>query len=568
MSDPRFRPAAAHTPEEFGDVLHNIRRLIAEDEALSAARDRLEQARSQVRHEDPADFLARRYGGNAALARQLATAEAPARDLGAGSAQSPHPMQPSPATAAPTVTPLPVPAPAQVGSDPDTWPLGAMANAPEAPRPRNDLAMRLGSLFQEMEDEPTPEDSTHDPAELFERLVEDAADKPLQLTQPETPSAQAQPAGEDDEEEAIRDLLREIVQEQIALGLDARLAAQLDARIRTQVLPEVADSIGPRLDAHSATLIAQVVPQEVASAMARVGGAMRAEIEAGLSDSLRASCGTDLRESETRLREELNDHLDAQIGTLTRQLPEQVARTMDQVAETLPAMIRDRIGDTLPSALEHRLPGISAGLREDLHKELPPVLLSELLPVVDARLTETVETLRPELLSSVQAAVQFELDTSLEGRLRSGLRDAAMGELRETVQTEIESDLPARIRQETRHILPEILPGILATDLPDQLHEIVRDQIQAEIRPTVDASLRGQLQDWIRAELPEGLTMLVRDQMQDALRSAVNDGIRAELQAMIQAELLGELGERFSRNLRIVIRREVAAAVDAQVERL
>ncbi|RJE87876.1 hypothetical protein D3P04_02825 [Paracoccus onubensis] len=45
-------------------------------------------------------------------------------------------------------------------------------------------------------------------------------------------------------------------------------------------------------------------------------------------------------------------------------------------------------------------------------------------------------------------------------------------------------------------------------------------------------------------------------------------GVRSQIREMIQSELQGELGERFSRNLRIVIRREIAAAVDDQFDRL
>lgn len=45
-------------------------------------------------------------------------------------------------------------------------------------------------------------------------------------------------------------------------------------------------------------------------------------------------------------------------------------------------------------------------------------------------------------------------------------------------------------------------------------------------------------------------------------------GVRSQIREMIQSELQGELGERFSRNLRIVIRREIAAAVDDQFDRV
>ena len=71
----RNTQSAARLSEDIGDVLTAIRRLIAEDEALSAARDRVMDDRSGnpgIIDEDSAEFLARRHGGNAAMARKLA----------------------------------------------------------------------------------------------------------------------------------------------------------------------------------------------------------------------------------------------------------------------------------------------------------------------------------------------------------------------------------------------------------------------------------------------------------------------------------------------------------------
>lgn len=50
--------------------------------------------------------------------------------------------------------------------------------------------------------------------------------------------------------------------------------------------------------------------------------------------------------------------------------------------------------------------------------------------------------------------------------------------------------------------------------------------------------------------------------------SEEEQSIRELLREMIQEELLGELGQRFSRNLRAVIRREVAVAIDDHLDRL
>ncbi|AUH65403.1 hypothetical protein CX676_15535 [Paracoccus zhejiangensis] len=64
---------AARLSEDIGDVLSAIRRLIAEDEAQDFARDRLLRQQSAVEEprKDAGEDLAERFGGNAALARQL-----------------------------------------------------------------------------------------------------------------------------------------------------------------------------------------------------------------------------------------------------------------------------------------------------------------------------------------------------------------------------------------------------------------------------------------------------------------------------------------------------------------
>ena len=49
---------------------------------------------------------------------------------------------------------------------------------------------------------------------------------------------------------------------------------------------------------------------------------------------------------------------------------------------------------------------------------------------------------------------------------------------------------------------------------------------------------------------------------------AEEQSIRDLLREMIQEELLGEMGQRFSSNLRAVIRREIASAIDDQLERI
>lgn len=109
MAEPRLSHSASRLSEDIGDVLSAIRRMIAEDDALSSTRDRLQAERdaldtliqSNAIQEDAGDFLARRYGGDLALARKLAGAT----DKSAASAVE------------------------------EGWPLGRSANGADAARP-------------------------------------------------------------------------------------------------------------------------------------------------------------------------------------------------------------------------------------------------------------------------------------------------------------------------------------------------------------------------------------------------------------------------------------------------
>ncbi len=73
MNDMTRPQEAARLSEDIGDVLSAIRRLIAEDEAQDFARDRLlrQQSAAEDPGKDAGEDLAERFGGNAALARQL-----------------------------------------------------------------------------------------------------------------------------------------------------------------------------------------------------------------------------------------------------------------------------------------------------------------------------------------------------------------------------------------------------------------------------------------------------------------------------------------------------------------
>ena len=90
-----------------------------------------------------------------------------------------------------------------------------------------------------------------------------------------------------------------------------------------------------------------------------------------------------------------------------------------------------------------------------------------------------------------------------------------------------------------------------------RIRELAREIWDAEGRPDGQAT-----RHWAMAE-----------RLVDAEQRAVADAddedraIRELLREMVQEELNGELGQRFSANLRAVIRREIAAAIDAHLDR-
>lgn len=280
MAEPTPR-SAARLSEDIGDVLTAIRRLIAEDEALVAARERMTQAAEpRFIQEDGGEFLARRYGGNASLARKLAGVSASQDDL-----------------------------------NEEGWPLGDQANAPDAARPtgqilRHDFSTdarveqkepplrldeNLRSLPMQAEDPAQP-----GPGADFAAMVDDVADEagfaeafdwkarmrpdlpvtetgpapepdcvPARMSPPRSvwavehdalPDTQeqaapiAQPAAPstvptisglspEEEEKSIREILREMVQEELHGELGERFSRNLRAVIRREVAAAIEDQL-------------------------------------------------------------------------------------------------------------------------------------------------------------------------------------------------------------------------------------------------------------------------------------------------------------------------------------
>jgi hypothetical protein len=287
MADPRFSQNAARLSEDIGDVLTAIRRMIADDDALSSARDSIQAERNGLVQDDAGEFLARRYGGNAALARQMV--ETAARPVPAAAAREPEPAPPVPQfilRARPEAAPAASVSPLRLGAE-------RRVDEPEAPKAsgwRAWLRPEAREALPQVQPDPVPAaanlagpvqdfaDDADDFAEAFDwkarmrpELEEpapaaSAEAKPVEqrlsgwALPPEPASVdtvarlaaeadafaaeqQAQAAASD-EELGIRDLLREMVQEELNGELGERFSANLRAVIRR----EIAAAIDAHLD--------------------------------------------------------------------------------------------------------------------------------------------------------------------------------------------------------------------------------------------------------------------------------------------------------------------------------
>ena len=136
----------------------------------------------------------------------------------------------------------------------------------------------------------------------------------------------------------------------------------------------------------------------------------------------------------------------------------------------------------------------------------------------------------------------------------------------------INEELALSSGDENKNAHPSV-PGVvnLATDMKKENQMQTAKQItpapQAETVEKIDLRdrlpVKGNTSEKVLKAAPDGMASLFGPVIEDDVK-----GVRSQIREMIQSELQGELGQRFSRNLRIVIRREIAAAVDDQFDRL
>ncbi|WP_207101211.1 hypothetical protein [Paracoccus shandongensis] len=272
MADPRFSQNAARLSEDIGDVLTAIRRMIADDDALSTARDRLRAGRSDLVQDDAAEFLARRYGGNAALARQMVeTAEstrpvAPELPEADDAPQVPAFILRAGAKPAANAVPLRLGAERRIaepeGAKPSGWrawlrpEMRETARLPEpAPAPASlepavlDIGDDADDFAEAFDWKARMRPELEEPAPVLAAKPVDQ--RPSGWTLPPEPATdpvaelaaaaeafdaelQAQADGESTDQD-IRDMLREMVQEELNGELGQRFSANLRAVIRREV---------------------------------------------------------------------------------------------------------------------------------------------------------------------------------------------------------------------------------------------------------------------------------------------------------------------------------------------
>lgn len=485
MADPRriipTRPSAQRLSDDIGDVLTAIRRLIAEDEALVSARDRVQQARGEASlqlaevpisdPEDPAELLARRYGGNAALARQLAHLH---DDLDFGAAP-------------------------QAAGDDAAWPLGPFANSPEAARP---------GLVEEAPVPPGDIDDDAGPGDDFEQMLAeldgDGPEAGIAVPEHRNDLARRLSASfaSPEPEDAAGDHDVEASE-----GEDAPLLLDPNQRIPSAPLPA---RHAPRPAAPNWTPLT-LVP---------------------------AAQGDEVQDAPQVDEEPIPDSAPGQAC---------LARVDFEDDFDWKARMRPDLDE---QAAEDRIEAAAA--------DLSPLPLSEAVDSAGSAGDEPAP--QPEVAEAACVAVQADAFLTVPMTAVLPVQPFAVFSTPFTMATPLAA-IPLPIPPE----------AVAVATMAPAADPVVADMPGAGEAP---ASAEIAAPDAEPAEGDLATAAPVEDRPAAAAESPAEilseeeQSIRELLREMIQEELLGELGQRFSRNLRAVIRREVAVAIDDHLDRL
>lgn len=473
MSDARLPQDAARLSEDIGDVLSAIRRLIAEDEALSLARDRIGAGHADARRaidEDAAEFLARRHGGNAALARRMATGSEPQNGYD------------RPADLAKAISPdddMAVNQPTENGDL--AWPLGDAANAPGAARPR--------PVVPE-----TPILDTPQPPQRIRRHL--AAD--TQIPEP----------GRGDLPEARNDLVRTLSRAQ-----HQHDGAENSGRFsppRLNIVPRRATEAAPATSPLRLDNTRRVADETMSPAR---------EATSGWRGWLRAR-------PQTETVEQADDPQDPTLTAIDAQDEDAFAEAFDW---------KSRMRPDLPAAADFAsCPGDAEAATSD------------------ADVVERAVHHRQRVSGGVSLPDNlYAGEAQHVARPAAGTGEAAFSDMLDAMASD-DADATACKNDVAPHA---IAPQKIASVMPDASHGKQGDDMgqlagDASSSPAFSAAAESRY-DTVTGLSPEDEEQSIRDLLRD----------------MIQEELHGELGQRFARNLRAVIRREVAAAIDDQIDR-
>lgn len=190
-------------------------------------------------------------------------------------------------------------------------------------------------------------------------------------------------------------------------------------------------------------------------------------------------------------------------------------------------------------AIKTREEQVARGWREQLNKQFTPSKANSAKPSTEPAVMGEEITYHAEI-ADVMTASPAELPTDHDDSKNAHPSQAGG----ENDNTDIEKE---NLMQTAKHD-----KSIIETDAGTKVD--LRDMPAAKI---------SSLKDGVKSLSDDGIGSLFGPAIEDDAK-----GVRSQIRELIQCEMQGELGQRFSRNLRIVIRREIAAAIDDQFDRV